>query len=73
MINTTKNNYSVQATYITTNLMPLNATLYITYIKLHTTTELPLDDKKYLYFLINKKIISGFQVCQVTHTSNICQ
>ena len=47
-----KQNYSVQATYTTTNSTPLNATLYLTSIKLHTTTTLPLTGKKDLRFLI---------------------
>ena len=66
-------NYSVQATYITTNFTPFNATLYLTSIKLHTTTKLPLTGKEHFCFLINKNIISGCQVCQVTRTSNIYQ
>ena len=36
-----KQNYSVLATYTPTHLTPLNATLTIPYIKLHTTTKLP--------------------------------
>ena len=47
-----KQNYSIQATSKTTNLMPFIATLYITSVKLHTTTKLTLTDKKYLCFLI---------------------
>ena len=50
-----KQNYSVQATPTTTNLMPLNAILHISFVKLHTITKLPLTGKKYLSFLINKK------------------
>ena len=53
--------------------MPLNDTLHHTYVKLNTTTKLPLTGKKYLCFLINKQIISGYKVCQVTGTANICQ
>ena len=68
-----KQNYSVRATYTTTQLTPLNSTLYLTSIMLHTTKQLPLTGKKYLCFLINKKIISGFQVCQVTRTANMFQ
>ena len=55
MCNTTKKNYSVQATSTTTNLTPFNATLYLTSVKLHPTTKLPLTGKKYLGFLINSK------------------
>ena len=33
--------YSVQATSTTTHLNPLNATIPIQYVKLHTTTEIP--------------------------------
>ena len=51
MCNTTKKN-SVQATSKTTNLKPLNATLYLTYANLQKTTKLPLTGKKYLCFLI---------------------
>ena len=54
MCNTTKKNYSVQTTYTTTHFMPLYATRYLTYVKLHTTTKLPLNGKKSLCFLINK-------------------
>ena len=38
-------NYSVQATSTTTHLTPLNATLTISSVKLHTTTELPPTGK----------------------------
>ena len=67
-----KQNYSVQATSTTTNFTPLNATLYLKSVKLHTTTKLPLTDKIYLCFLIHRKI-SGCPVCQVTRTANIYQ
>ena len=73
MCNTTKKIYSVQATSTTTHLTPLNATLYLTYVKLHTTTKLLLTGRKYLCFLINEIIFSGCQVCQLTSTANICQ
>ena len=43
-----KKNYSVQATSKTTHFTPLNATLYLTSVKLHTTTKLTLTSKKYL-------------------------
>ena len=72
MCNTTKQNYSVHTKSRTTSLKPLNDTLYLTYIKLHTTTKLTLTGKEYLCFLINKKI-SGYQLCQVTRTANIFQ
>ena len=48
-------NYSVQATSTSTNLKPLNDTLPILYVKLHTTTELPPSGKEYLSFHINSK------------------
>ena len=35
-------------TSITTHFTPLNATLYLTYIKLHITTKLSLTGKKYM-------------------------
>ena len=38
-----------------TNLNPLNGTLPITYVKLHTTTKLPPAGKDYLCFQINGK------------------
>ena len=38
--------YSVQATYTTTRLAPLNASLPIAYVKLHTRTELPHAGKE---------------------------
>ena len=45
-----KQNYSVQDTYKTTRLTPLNATLYLTSVKLHTTTKLPLTGKNIFVF-----------------------
>ena len=50
-----KQNYSVHAKSTTTTLKPLNFTLTIVSVKLHTTTKLPLTGKKYLCFLINQK------------------
>ena len=47
--------HSGQASSKTTHLTPLNATLYLTSVNLHTTTKLPLTGKKYLCFMINKK------------------
>ena len=41
MCNTTKKNYSVQATFTTTHLAPLNATLPITPVELNTTSKIP--------------------------------
>ena len=38
-----------------TDLMPLNATMTIPYVKLHTTTKLPPAGKKYLCFQMNGK------------------
>ena len=67
-----KQNYSVKVISKTTHLMPLNAALYLTYVKLHITTKLPLTGKND-FFLINKRKISGCQVCKVKRTANICQ
>ena len=50
-----KQSYSVQATSTTTNLTPLNATLPIVLVELHTTKKLPPDGKEYLCFQINGK------------------
>ena len=41
MCNTTKNNYSVQATSTTTHLTPFKATLPIAPVELHTTKKNP--------------------------------
>ena len=38
-------NYSVRATSTTTHLTPLNATLHLVSVKLHTTTKLPPTGK----------------------------
>ena len=54
MCNTMKKNYSVQATSKTTRLTPLNTTIPISPIELHTTKQLTLDGKGYLCFQINK-------------------
>ena len=62
-----KQNYSVQATSTTTNLTSLNATLYLTSVKLHRTTKLSLTGKKYLCFLINKKNLRMPSVSSNTH------
>ena len=45
-----KQNYSVQATSTTTGLKIFNATLYITSVKLHTTTTLPRTGKNICVF-----------------------
>ena len=50
-----KNNYSVQATSTSPILTPLNTTIYIAPIELHTTEKLTLSGKEYLYFQINSK------------------
>ena len=50
-----KQNYIVQSTYTPTHLTPLNATLPIVYVKLHTTTKLPPAGKEYFCFQINGK------------------
>ena len=50
-----KQNYSVQATSTTPSLTPLNTTLHIAPIELHTTTKLPPSGKEYLCFHINSK------------------
>ena len=53
MCNTTKNNYSVQATSTITGLTPLNNALPIAPVELHKTKQLPPDGKEYLCFHIN--------------------
>ena len=53
MCDTKKN--SVQATSTPNNFKPLNATLHIPSVKLHTTTKLPPAGKEYLCFQINGK------------------
>ena len=50
-----KQNYSVQATSTTTHLAPLNATLPILSVKLHTITKFLPAGKEYLCFQINGK------------------
>ena len=50
-----KQSYSVQETYTSTHLRPLNATLPIPYLKLHTTTKLPPAGEYYFCFQINSK------------------
>ena len=50
-----KQNYSVQATFTPTHLTPLNATLTIPSVNLHTTTKLPPAGKEHLCFQINGK------------------
>ena len=49
MCNTTKTNYSVQATYTTTHLTPLNTKLHISPVELHKTKQLPPDGKEYVF------------------------
>ena len=48
-----KKNYSVQASSKTTRLTPLNTTLPIVPVELHTKKQLPPPGKEYLYFQIN--------------------
>ena len=55
MCNTTKKNYSVQATTIPTSLKSLNTKLPIAPVELHKTKQLPLDGKEYLWNQINSK------------------
>ena len=55
MCNTTKKNYSFQDTSTPPHLTPLNTTLNIVPIELHTTTKLPPAGKEYLCFQINSK------------------
>ena len=50
-----KNNYSVQVTSTLTHLTPLDSTLPIPSVKLHTTTKLPPDGKEYFCVQINVK------------------
>ena len=53
MCNTTKKDYSVRATSIPTHLKPLNTTLPIAPVELHTIKQLPPDGKEYLCFQIH--------------------
>ena len=48
-----KQNYIIQVTSPLTRLTPLNDTLPILFIKLHTPTKLPLPGKEYFCFHIN--------------------
>ena len=50
-----KQNYSIQATYSPPHLTPLNTTLPILPVELHTTNKLTLDGKEYLCFQVNSK------------------
>ena len=54
-------NYSVQATYKTTHLTPLNSALHIESIELHTTNKLPPAGKEYFCFQINGKYYYAVQ------------
>ena len=62
-----RQNYSVQTTYKTTCLTPLNTILPIEPVDLHTTTQFPPDGKEYLCFQI-KKLLSCFPVCKIMDT-----
>ena len=55
MCNTTKKNYSVQATYTYPRLTPLNTTIPIAPVELHKTQQLLPAGKEYLCFQINSK------------------
>ena len=55
MCNTTKKNYSFQATSTTTRLTPWNSIIPISPVELHKTKKLPLTGKEYLCFQINSK------------------
>ena len=50
-----KQNHSVQATSKSPCLTPLNTTLHIAPVELHTTTKFPLVDKEYFCFHISSK------------------
>ena len=56
MCNTTKKNYSVQATSTTTYLTPLKGTLPIAPAELHRKKQLPPSSKEYFCFQINGKL-----------------
>ena len=55
MCNTTKINFSVHATSTPPRLTPLNTTLPIAPVELHTTTKLRPVGKEYLCFQIDSK------------------
>ena len=52
---TPQKHFSVQATSTSLSLTPLNTTLTIAPVELHTTTKLPLVGKEYLCYQINSK------------------
>ena len=54
---TQRKKFSVQDTYTTNNLTPLNTSLPISPVELHKTKKLLLAGKEYLCFQINKKNI----------------
>ena len=64
--------YRLHPINCTIKLTPLNDTLYLKYVKLHTTTKLRPTGKNICVFWLTKKI-SGCQVCQVTRTASIYQ
>ena len=77
MCNTTEKNNCVQATSTTTHLIPLNATLNIASVKLHTTNKLPPDSKEYVCFHINKNIYQAakcvkYHALPISVNSNWC-
>ena len=59
-----KTNYSVQATSTTTSLTPLNPTLTISPLELHTTTKNTPVGKEYLCFQINGRSSHASQCVQ---------
>ena len=71
MCNTTKQNYSVQATYTPTDLTQLNDTLPITSIKLHTTTKLPPAGNEYFCFHINGKSPQDYKCVKYRITTKV--
>ena len=55
MCNTTEKNYSVWSTSTSPRLKPLNTTLPIAPVELHTKNKLPPVGEEYLCFQINSK------------------
>ena len=52
-----KHNHNVQSKSTTTHLTPLDATMYIVSVKLHTTTELPPAGKEFFVFILTENIL----------------
>ena len=61
MCNTTKTNYSVQATSTTTHLTPLDTTLPIATVEIHKTKQLAPAGKEYFCFHINGRFYHATQ------------